>query len=218
MPGAVAEELDLEIGASHNGGVAVRDGGGDFGPRGDGFDPAYRRASLTGITLALGAILMFFMALTSSYIVRKGTTSDWIPLVVPRLLFVNTAILLASSFTIELARRNLARGLISAYRQMWALTVGLGLFFVVGQLLAWRALRAQGVFLATNPSSSFFYTLTALHGVHLLGGVIALLYVTLKSWQHSKVGRATGVQIASIYWHFMDGLWVFLLLLLTLGR
>ena len=218
MPGAVAEDLDLEIGASHGGGIAIRDGGGDFGPHGDGTDPAYRRASLTGITLALGAILMFFMALTSSYIVRKGTTSDWIPITVPRLLYLNTLVLIASSVTIELARRKLARGMIAAYRQMWALTIGLGLLFVVGQLLAWRTLRAEGVFLATNPSSSFFYTLTALHGVHLLGGVIALLYVTVKSWQRSKVGRATGVQIASIYWHFMDGLWVFLLLLLTLGR
>ena len=218
MPGAVADELDLEIGASHNGGIAVRDGGGDFGSRGDGFDPAYRRASLTGITLALGAILMFFLALTSSYIVRKGTTSDWIPLEIPRLLYLNTAVLVASSVTIELARRRLARGLMAAYRQMWALTVGLGVVFVIGQLLAWRALRAEGVFLATNPSSSFFYTLTALHGLHLLGGIIALLYVTLKSWQRSRIGQITGVQIASIYWHFMDGLWVFLLLLLTLGR
>ena len=219
MPGVVVDDLDLEVGASHGGGIAIADGGGDdFGPRGDGYDPAYRRASLTGITLALGAILMFFMALTSSYIVRKGTTTDWIPINVPRLLYLNTAVLLASSVTIELARRKLARGLMSAFRQFWALTVGLGVLFVIGQLLAWRELRAEGVFLATNPSSSFFYTLTALHGLHLLGGVIALLYVTAKHWQNSKVGRATGVQIASIYWHFMDGLWVFLLLLLSLGR
>src|SRR5215831_13973918 len=136
MPGVVADELDLEIGASHDGGIAIDGGGDDFGPRRDGFDPAYRRASLTGITLALGAILMFFMALTSSYIVRKGTTNDWIPISVPRLLYLNTIVLIASSVTIELARRKLARGLIAAYRQMWALTIGLGILFVAGQLLA----------------------------------------------------------------------------------
>jgi cytochrome c oxidase subunit III len=214
MPGTVVEDLELEAGAGH-GDELPADGGDDFSrvP-----DPAFRRASLTGITLALGAVLMFFMALTSSFIVRRGTTDDWHAFPLPRVLYANTAVLLASSATIELARRRLAIGQQAAFRNLWGLTSGLGLVFLGGQLLAWRELRAEGVFLATNPSASFFYVLTALHGVHLLGGITALLYVAARAWQRSRVSQDTAAQVASIYWHFMDGLWVFLLLLLSLGR
>jgi cytochrome c oxidase subunit 3 len=85
-------------------------------------------------------------------------------------------------------------------------------------LIAWRLLRAAGVFLNTNPSSSFFYLLTAAHGLHLLGGIIALMYVALRSWNRSRTTQSTAVEVAAIYWHFLDGLWIFLFLLLFLGR
>ena len=214
MPVVTTEEIELQISAGNGAGIPALDGG----EGGDGESPAYRRASVTGITLALGGILMFFLALASSYIVRRGVTTDWQAFPLPRVLYANTAILLASSITIEMAKRALARGESAAFRNLWALTSGLGLIFVAGQLLAWRELRTEGVFLATNPSSSFFYVLTALHGLHLLGGIIALAYVGLRSWRGSKIGQKTGAGVAAIYWHFMDGLWVFLLLLLTLGR
>jgi cytochrome c oxidase subunit 3 len=87
-----------------------------------------------------------------------------------------------------------------------------------GQLIAWRQLAGQGVFLVTNPSSSFFYVLTAAHGLHLVGGILALLYVSQRNWQRSRMSLGTAADVASIYWHFMDGLWVFLLALLYLGR
>jgi cytochrome c oxidase subunit III len=217
MPGTAVDELELQIGSGDDdGGPAINgNGGGDWG---GGENPAYRRASMTGITLALGAIMMFFMALTSSYIVRRGASGDWKMFPLPPVLYVNTAILVLSSCTIELARRELQRGREAAFRNMWMLTSGLGLVFVGGQLLAWRDLRLEGVFLSSNPSSSFFYVLTALHGLHLLGGIFALLYVAVRSWQSARVSQETAAQVASIYWHFMDGLWVFLLLLLTLGR
>jgi cytochrome c oxidase subunit 3 len=79
-------------------------------------------------------------------------------------------------------------------------------------------LRAAGVYLSTNPSSSFFYVLTAAHALHVLGGIFALLFVAFRSWQRSRTTRAIGAEVAGIYWHFLDGLWVFLLLLLSLGR
>lgn len=216
MPGTTVEELELKIGGSGSGGgPALGGNGGDWG---GGENPAYRRATMTGITVALGAILMFFMALTSSFIVRRGASGDWRMFPLPIVLYANTVVLLASSVTIELARRQLARGREAAFKNMWLLTCGLGLVFVGGQLLAWRDLRAEGVFLASNPSSSFFYVLTALHGVHLLGGIFALLYVAFHTWQRTRVSQETAAHVASIYWHFMDGLWVFLLVLLTLGR
>jgi len=89
---------------------------------------------------------------------------------------------------------------------------------LAGQVIAWRQLAAQGVFLVTNPSSSFFYVLTAAHGLHLVGGVVALLYVSSRNWRRSRISQVTATDVASIYWHFMDGLWVFLFALLYLGR
>jgi cytochrome c oxidase subunit 3 len=97
-------------------------------------------------------------------------------------------------------------------------TTGLGLLFLAGQIVAWRQLAAAGMLLATNPSSSFFYLLTAAHGAHLAGGIFALFYVTFRQWKRSRISQATAAELTSIYWHFMDGLWVFLLVLLTLGR
>jgi len=218
VAGIVAEELDLHVERGFGGGnpPGGNAGGGDDGRGGGRSIP--RRAYITGITLAVAAIMMFFMALTSSYIVRKGTGTDWQAFGMPRVLWANTVILLLSSLTLEMARRQLARGVMSAFRNLWALTTGLGLLFVGGQLVAWHQLRAAGVYLSTNPSSSFFYVFTAAHAVHVLGGIFALLFVAFRSWQRSRTTQAIGAEVAGIYWHFLDGLWVFLLLLLSLGR
>jgi cytochrome c oxidase subunit 3 len=177
-----------------------------------------RRMYLTGVSVALAAILMFFMALASSYIVRKGTGSDWQPIAMPRILWLNTAVLVASSITVEVARRKLAQASVAEFRNWWAITTALGMLFLGGQIVAWRVLADQGLFLATNPSSSFFYLLTASHGAHLLIGLFALLYVTIRTGQSAWRRRAIAAEGVAIYWHFLDGLWVFLLLLLNIGR
>jgi cytochrome c oxidase subunit III len=218
VPGTVAEELDLHLERGFGGGDPPRGyaGGGDEGR--DGGRSIPRRAYITGITLAVAGIMMFFMALTSSYIVRKGTGTDWQVFGMPRILWANTVILLLSSLTLEMARRQLARGVTSAFRNLWALTTGLGLLFVAGQIVAWRQLHAAGVYLSTNPSASFFYVFTAAHAVHVLGGIFALLFVAFRSWKKSRTTQTIGAEVAGIYWHFLDGLWVFLLLLLSLGR
>jgi cytochrome c oxidase subunit 3 len=217
VPGAVTEHLEIQPQRGHGGGLPPD---GNFGGGGGGgrLNPIPRRAYMTAITLALGGILMFFMALTSSYIVRRGLGTDWKDFALPRIVYVNTLILLASSATLELARKALARGQKESFRNLWLLTTGLGLVFVGGQLAAWRQLHAAGVFLAANPSNSFFYVFTAAHGVHLLGGVVALLYVAFRSWQKSRTTQSVAVEVAAVYWHFLDGLWVFLLLLFSLGR
>lgn len=217
MPGTVAEDLDLHLERGFGGGEPPRGnaGGGDEGRGGQRIP---RRAYITGITLAVAGIMMFFMALTSSYIVRKGTGTDWQAFGMPRILWANTVILLLSSLTLEMARRQLARGVLSAFRNLWALTTGLGLLFVAGQLVAWHQLRAAGVYLSTNPSASFFYVFTAAHALHVLGGIFALLFVAFRSWKRSRTTQTIGAEVAGIYWHFLDGLWVFLLLLLSLGR
>jgi cytochrome c oxidase subunit 3 len=225
MPGTTAVpdiELVVEDGGGGGGGPTAPPGGG-----GDGDDGSKRRLPgrppspnryYTGITLGIVSILMFFMALASAFLVRRGTSGDWIPVHLPAVLWLNTLALVASSFTLERARRSLSRLNHSNFRKLWALTTGLGALFLIGQLVAWRQLVAQGVFMASNPASSFFYIFTAAHGLHLLGGVAALIYVLVRKFDNARIALPTAAEIASYYWHFMDGLWVFLLALLYLGK
>jgi cytochrome c oxidase subunit 3 len=166
----------------------------------------------------VAAILMFFMALVSAYIVRKGTGSDWQPVALPRILWLNTAVLLLSSWALASARQAWERDDAALFRRWWGAATALGFLFLAGQWFAWRELAAAGVFLASNPSSSFFYLFTAAHAAHLAGGLVALLYVLGRDVVRLRASSALAAEVAGIYWHFMDGLWVFLLLVLTLGR
>jgi cytochrome c oxidase subunit III len=211
----VTEELEITGGS---GGAKPPSGSGDGGDNGasGGSGAIPQRVYVTGITIGMGAILMFFMALVSALIVRKGVGNDWRAFDLPRILWLNTLILLASSATIVHSRRRLAKDDRDGFHHWWAVTTVLGLFFLAGQLIAWRQMVTAGLYVATNPSSSFFYVLTAAHGLHLLGGILALLYV---GWLRlRRLTLATATEVASLYWHFMDGLWVFLFLILLLGR
>ena len=182
------------------------------------------RTGVVGVWVALGSVLMLFTALTSAYIVRAGLSDDWRPLWMPHLLWLSTALILASSVSFEAARRALKKGSEQGYSRALLLTVLLGIGFLATQLLAWRQLVAQGIYLDSNPHSSFFYVLTGVHGVHLLGGILALDYLLLRTFRRAGVKgvaqekRQTMADVVGIYWHFMDGLWVYLFLLLFFWR
>lgn len=208
---------ELEIIGSGGGPKPPKGFGGDGDDsRPGGHSGIPQRTYVTGITIAMGAILMFFMALVSAFIVRKGLGGDWLPFTMPRILWLDTVILLVSSGTLIQARRLFKRGDREGFRHWWAITTVLGLLFLAGQLIAWRQMVAGGFYLASNASNSFFYVLTAAHGLHLLGGIAALLFV---GWGRlRRLTLSTGTEIVSYYWHFLDGLWVFLFLLLLLGR
>jgi cytochrome c oxidase subunit 3 len=198
------------------GGGNGRRRGGDAG----GFSPAKYRL---GMWVALAAIAMMFTALTSAYIVRAASGDDWRPIAMPRILWLSTALILASSFTFEAARRALKRDRDSVYTRWLLLTVLLGLGFLAAQLIAWRQLVAARIYVATNPHSSFFYLLTGAHAVHLIGGIAALDFLLFRTWRKSVGEYATerrraAADAVSLYWHFMDGLWVYLFLLLFLWR
>ena len=168
----------------------------------------------TGMWLGLGAVVMVFAAFTSAYVVRQGLSSDWRPISLPPILWLNTAVILASSATIERAKRDRHPCL------SWlAATSALGLIFLAGQYIAWQQLRSAGVYLASNPSSSFFYLLTGAHGLHIMGGILALFYVVSKAWLRPLWTRQqAAVEAMALYWHFMDGLWLYLFFLLKVGR
>jgi cytochrome c oxidase subunit 3 len=181
--------------------------------------------SHTAIWLAVAAISMSFAALTSALIVRQGTGMDWKPFVLPPILYFNTAVLLISSFTLQHARNQIAGAaadipsetrLLSHARKWLYVTLGLALVFVLGQTLAWRSLAAQGLFLATSPSSSFFYVFTGLHGLHVLGGVLGLLYAGRGLTRKLPTAVANRLSVAAVYWHFMGILWVYLLLIIRI--
>jgi cytochrome c oxidase subunit 3 len=185
-------------------------GSGDSGAYGWGV-PA--RAYRTGLWMGLAAIVMLFAAFTSALVVRKGMSTDWAWTALPPVLYLNTCLLLCSSLTLEIARRSLTGGESRFPRWLYA-TALLGLAFVAGQLVAWRQLASRGIYLSTNPSSSFFYLLTAAHGAHLLGGIVALFYLALRA--RSIVvspRRPVAVELTATYWHFMDALWIYILLL-----
>lgn len=217
MPGTIVDDVEI-IDAGHGGGTPPPAGGDDDGDSSGSRRPVPRRAYFTALQLGLAAIVMFFMALASSYIVRKGLGTDWQRTPLPPVLWFNTAILLTSSATIVMARRKLDGGEHGAFQTWWWVTTGLGVLFLAGQIMAWRELAAAGMLLSTNPSSSFFYLLTAAHGAHLGGGILALFYVAFRPWRRSRISQGTAAELTSIYWHFMDGLWIFLFVLLTLGR
>lgn len=222
MPQTTVTEEIIELvyeGKGPGGGTPPGGDGGDGGDGGGSSGGARtpQRAYVTGMVVALAGILMFFMAFVSAYVVRKDMpNSAWIPLELPRILWLNTLILIASSFTLTRARKLFIAKDQEGFRHWWATSTLLGVLFVVGQIIAWRQLFAAGTFLATNPSSSFFYVFTGAHGLHLLGGVLALLYIQFGRPQ--KLTMDTAVDIVSMYWHFMDGLWIFLFLLLWVVR
>lgn len=224
MPGKTAIR-DIEITVEKTGAGGGGQPSAGVGAAGEGDRPRHQDAGkpsperyATGVALALVSILMFFMALASAFIIVKGSSAAWVPIHLPPLLWVNTAILLASSLTLELARRRLSHADLSGFRSLWFVTTSLGLLFLVGQIVAWRQLVAQGIYLASNQASSFFYIFTGAHGLHLVGGVAALLYVAFRNFGKALVTQSTAAEITSYYWHFMDALWIFLLALLYLGK
>jgi cytochrome c oxidase subunit III len=198
--------------------ILDRGGPGGGGPGGEGddrregpevfFDPAR-----FGLWLFLGTLTMMFIGFTSAYMVRR-LSPDWAPLKPPGLLWANTAVLLLSSGTLEAARRRL-RGWNVAGVGPWLLATGaLGALFVGGQLTAWRLLVARGYFVGSSPHNSFFYLLSGVHGLHLVVGLIWFAVVLVKARRLAYTPGEDGLGMFATYWHFLTGLWVYLLLLL----
>jgi cytochrome c oxidase subunit III len=219
---------------------------GESGGRGDG-SPEYRsrlRRARLGLTVAIAPIVMLFVSFTSAYIVRQGLPTldekthayvrNWTPVELPiAVLLVNTGLLLLSSIAAELARRQITRQAAFAPGRSipgaslapgrgfpWlGITIVLGGGFLTGQWIAWRLLAERGFYLASSASSSFVYLLTATHAVHLVGGMLVLLYAATVSLLHKPVeARRIVVDVTAWYWHFMFLLWVYIFALLWFVR
>lgn len=183
----------------------------------------------TGVYVGIAAITMSFAAYSSAMVIRQGPVPAWQHFALPKILYVNTLVLALSSATLEIARRrvggpfdrlgrvDLSRPDAVRAQLRWLYgTLALGLAFLLGQYVAWAQLSAQGVFLATSPGSSFFYVLTAVHALHLFGGLGALTYA-MRSLQGDDGPRPVSVlSAAALYWHFMAVLWLYLFVILAL--
>ena len=182
-----------------------------------GVTQSRKRNYRIGMWLALASISMMFTGFSSAYILGRGTNNLWQPINPPNFLWINTLVLLASSLTVELGRRATKA---SELKYWITVTSLLGITFLAGQLWTWKLLVNQGIYLAGNPHSSFFYLLTGVRGLHLFGGILALLYLTVRSWLFSSTLTQEDAVLSStaLYWHFMDGLWIYLLILLFLWR
>lgn len=170
-----------------------------------------------GILVFLATATMLFAAFTSSYLIRRSM-SDWQPISLPTILYLNTFVLLLSSVSLERAKAALwsPPKADSAAARKWLLLTGLlGIGFLAGQMRAWFDLSAQGIFLSTNPHSSFFYILTGLHGLHLLGG-LAMLFYLMASLAHRPAEETMRQRFraGAMYWHFLSGLWVALFIVI----
>ena len=199
------------------------------GPRGNGWQageddsagrltPAAYRITMW---VVIAAVVMMFAALSSAYIILSpGEQSR--PVRMPRMFYLSTAIMMASSLSFETAKRSLKQTRQTLYVRWLGVTLFLGFAFLAAQLVGWRELAAQGVYFAGHPHSSFFYFFTGVHGVHLLGGMIALLYLLTRipgnHEQLSSEKTATSAAVVSLYWHTMDGVWIWLFLLLLVWK
>lgn len=167
-----------------------------------------------GLFIFLGVVGALFSLAVSAYFMRMGS-ADWWGMPVPRLLWVNTAALALSSAALQWARREALHGRMDALRPALVTGLALAVFFLVGQIQAWRELVSAGYVLADNPANSFFYMLTGLHGLHILGGLAVLAHTTVKAFsagvQVEKLRLS--VDLSAIYSHFMLAVWLALFVL-----
>lgn len=169
--------------------------------------------------LLMVSIGMLFAAWTSAYIVRRGD-GDWQLFQLPALMWVNSAVIIASSGTMIWAVRMARKDELVKLRLALVVTAILGVAFLVGQVVAWGTLLTEKVyFVGGNPAAGFVYILTAVHGAHIISGVIFLLVVLVASLRfrvHSK--NMQQLELCASYWHFLDGLWIYLFIFLLLYR
>jgi cytochrome c oxidase subunit 3 len=214
MPTEVLDKPVVSVpGPGGPSGGVLPPGGGEPDREGNGGGGLAADPTRLGVWLFLGTVSMLFIGFTSAYLVRRAS-ADWQPLPPPALLFWNTAALVASSVTLEVARRRLRAWAPREAVKWVALTGGLGALFVAGQFMAWRLLAARGYFLETNPHNSFFYVLTGVHLVHLAGGLAWFGVVLSKVRRLAYAPGEDGLGLFATYWHFLAGVWLYLLLLL----
>jgi cytochrome c oxidase subunit 3 len=181
-------------------------------------EPSRYQALRFALWIGMGTIAMMFASLTSAYLVRKPA-GNWYEFKLPFQFFISTLIIIASSITIEWAYKSFKKGNENKYKWGIFISFCLGMAFMVSQIAAWKILSASGVTIDLTVSGSFLYALTGIHAVHVLGGIAVLSASLIISWMTKF--EVTSMRILKLnlvrqYWHFVDILWIYLLLFLIL--
>ena len=214
-------------GGKNRGGGGGNNGGGGGGNNNFGkppsespkekFSPAKSRLVMWFLLLV---VTMTFGGLISAYIViATNGVLEWKPFALPFQVWVSTVLILASSVAYHISNSRLRDDRQTAAKKWLLATTILGATFISSQILVWLELVKRGVYLSSNPYAGFFYILTVVHAFHVFGGIVALGYIVLRTWNETLnkdeiLHRKTFSDIIGWYWHFMDGLWIVLILLL----
>ncbi|MEL6122920.1 MAG: cytochrome c oxidase subunit 3 [Bacteroidota bacterium] len=170
--------------------------------------------------ISMGSIMMMFGAFTSAYIVRRAA-GDWLEFQLPNLFFVSTLVILISSLVLHMSFSAFVSGREQRYKNLMIMAFILGVGFVVLQYLGWQELFSIGIDLKGNPSGAFLYMITGVHALHVVGGLVALTIGLLMAFTRPyriTEKRKINFELTLQYWHFVDLLWVYLLLFLFLSR
>ncbi|HMO62541.1 MAG TPA: heme-copper oxidase subunit III [Ferruginibacter sp.] len=168
--------------------------------------------------VAIASILMMFAGLTSAYIVKRNQ-ANWFTFDLPKVLWYSTVVIIVSSVTIWMAERQFKQREMMAYRRLLTVTFLLGLLFVALQVIGFTTMWKNGLTLQKNVSISFLYIIVGLHAVHVLGGVVALMVMFAKAFSRKvRNYNSVPVEVMSTYWHFVDILWIYLLVFLLMIR
>ena len=161
--------------------------------------------------VAIGSIVMMFAGLTSAFIVKSNQV-NWIPVAIPKVFWVSTAAIIISSITLQMALRSFKHREMNQYRILIGVTLLLGVAFVFLQWLGFNALWSQKITFNGSGAGQFLYVIFGLHAVHVVGGIITLSVMFIKAFiGKTKLYSAVPVEVAAIYWHFVDLLWIYLL-------
>ena len=168
--------------------------------------------------IAIGSILMMFAGLTSAYIVKRNLPK-WVTFELPLAFWYSTAAIALSSLTLYFAGRSFKQREMLRYRSLMTVTIILGIIFILLQVLGFRELWLQGAGLGKTGSVDFLYVIVLLHAAHVIGGIIALVVLFAKAFSAKRrMYNAVPVEVASTYWHFVDILWIYLLVFLIMIR
>lgn len=168
--------------------------------------------------VGIGSLLMMFAGLTSAYIVKRNL-ANWQTFDLPQLFWYSTVVILLSSVMMYLAKKAYVQREMKKYRSLLLATLILGVLFIVFQLLGFRQLYAQDITLTKNVSFSFMFVIVGLHAAHVIGGVIALIVLYAKAFsKKTRIYNSVPVELVSTYWHFVDVLWIYLLIFLIMIR
>jgi cytochrome c oxidase subunit 3 len=166
--------------------------------------------------VGIGSIVMMFAGLTSAYIVKRNQ-AGWVSYDLPVAFYYSTFVIILSSLTVHLAEKAFKVREMSKYRKLIALTLVLGLIFTVTQFFGFKEFWKMGMTLQANVSFSFLYVIVGLHALHIFGGVIAMIVMSLKAFSSkSRSYSIVPVELISTYWHFVDILWIYLLIFLIM--